>query len=275
MCGTSFTREISLPHAIYSLVDIFWDPETQGKHRRGRFRLLWPLCPLTRTNPEIHLPHHPAGSFIILFFIRPWFIEEKAKHNRNFPFLLAAFLNSFSPWVAKVTIGQTLQHLFCKMLQKGACDITSKEVSFEWEPHTAGFFSRTQKLGHPTWLPHWPWEWKGWSYNFRVVFNKWRPRRKLEKSNLVLRSFVRWVGKRTIFSIYISCYEQLFFSLENCESGVDTHDGNARGACCMFPFTFRGKEYHSCTSDGVTLKGKWCATTGNFTRDNKWGLCFN
>ena len=29
------------------------------------------------------------------------------------------------------SIGQTLQHLFCKMLQKGACDITSKEVSFD------------------------------------------------------------------------------------------------------------------------------------------------
>ena len=36
------------------------------------------------------------------------------------------------------------------MLQKGACDITSKEVSFEGEPQTAGFFSRTQKLGHPS-----------------------------------------------------------------------------------------------------------------------------
>lgn len=52
--------------------------------------------------------------------------------------------------MAKVTTGQTLQHLFCKMLQKGACDITSKEVSFEGEPQTAGFFSRTQKLGHPS-----------------------------------------------------------------------------------------------------------------------------
>ena len=40
VCGTSFTREISLPYALYSLADIFWDPETQGKHRCGRFRLL-------------------------------------------------------------------------------------------------------------------------------------------------------------------------------------------------------------------------------------------
>lgn len=215
MCGTSFTRKISLPYAIYSLVDIFWDPETQGKHRRGRFRLLWPLCPLTRTNPEIHLPHQPAGSFIILFFIRPWFIEEKAKHNRNFPFLLAAFLNSFSPWVAKVTIGQTLQHLFCKMLQKGACDITSKEVSFETEPQTAGFFSRTQKLGHPTWLPHWPWEWKGWSYNFRVVFNKWRPRRKLDKSNLVFEIICKVGGKEDNFlNLHFVLWTAFLFSRE-------------------------------------------------------------
>ena len=51
--------------------------------------------------------------------------------------------------MAKVTIGQTLQHLFCKMLQKGACDITSKEVSFEWGPQTAGFLFTDSKVRPP------------------------------------------------------------------------------------------------------------------------------
>lgn len=64
-----------------------------------------------------------------------------------------------------------------------------------------------------------------------------------------------------------------FFPLENCESGVDTHGGNSNGDCCVFPFKFNGKLYHSCTTDG--LKQKWCSTTYNFARDKKWGLCFN
>jgi len=61
--------------------------------------------------------------------------------------------------------------------------------------------------------------------------------------------------------------------IENCESGVDTHGGNSNGDCCVFPFKFNGKLYHSCTTDG--LKQKWCSTTYSFSRDKKWGLCFN
>lgn len=212
VCGTSITRKISLPYALYSLVDIFWDPETQGKHRRGPFCLLWHLFPLTRTNPEVHLPHHPTASFIILFLDLS---RKKLSITEILTFLLAAFLDSFSPWVAKVTIGQTLQHLFCKMLQKGACDINSKEVSFEWGPQTAGFFSRTQKLGHLTLLPHWPWKWKGWSYNFRVVFNKWRPRRKLEKSNLVFEIICKVGGKEDNFlNLHFVLWTASLFSRE-------------------------------------------------------------
>lgn len=101
------------------------------------------------------------------------------------------------------------------MLQKGACYITSKEVSFEWGTQTAGFFSRTQKLGHLTWLPHWPWEWKGWSYNFRVVFNKWRPRKKLEKSNLVFEIICKVGGKGDNFlNLHFVLWTASLFSRE-------------------------------------------------------------
>ncbi|KAJ7391723.1 hypothetical protein OS493_017421 [Desmophyllum pertusum] len=61
--------------------------------------------------------------------------------------------------------------------------------------------------------------------------------------------------------------------IENCESGVDTYGGNSVGNCCAFPFLYNGKMHHSCTTNGH--KKKWCSTTYNYTRDKKWGFCFN
>lgn len=60
--------------------------------------------------------------------------------------------------------------------------------------------------------------------------------------------------------------------LEECESGLDTHGGNSGGNCCVFPFKFRGKLYHDCTTDGYSIK--WCSTTYDFKTDKKWGLCY-
>jgi len=61
--------------------------------------------------------------------------------------------------------------------------------------------------------------------------------------------------------------------IETCESGIDTYAGNSAGQCCAIPFRYNGKEYHSCTTDGHTKK--WCSTTYNYTKDKKWGFCFN
>ena len=64
----------------------------------------------------------------------------------------------------------------------------------------------------------------------------------------------------------------VYYFSEECESGLDTHGGNSGGNCCVFPFKFRGKLYHDCTTDGYTIK--WCSTTYDFKRDKKWGLCY-
>lgn len=41
----------------------------------------------------------------------------------------------------------------------------------------------------------------------------------------------------------------------------------------MFPFTYSGQQYRSCTdADSQKL---WCATTKNYDDDNKWGYCQN
>lgn len=52
-----------------------------------------------------------------------------------------------------------------------------------------------------------------------------------------------------------------------------TFGGNADGAKCAFPFTFLGEEYDSCTTEGRSDGYRWCATTGNFDQDKKYGFC--
>lgn len=61
--------------------------------------------------------------------------------------------------------------------------------------------------------------------------------------------------------------------LEDCESGIDTHGGNSGGNCCVFPFLYKGKLYHDCTTDGFIKR--WCSTTYEFKKDKKWGICYD
>uniref|UniRef100_A0A672Q5X8 Cation-independent mannose-6-phosphate receptor-like n=1 Tax=Sinocyclocheilus grahami TaxID=75366 RepID=A0A672Q5X8_SINGR len=42
---------------------------------------------------------------------------------------------------------------------------------------------------------------------------------------------------------------------------------------CIFPFKFLGKFYSECTTQGRTDGRKWCATTSDFDKDQKWGFC--
>ncbi|KAJ7340326.1 Cation-independent mannose-6-phosphate receptor [Desmophyllum pertusum] len=41
------------------------------------------------------------------------------------------------------------------------------------------------------------------------------------------------------------------------------------GSWCHFPFTYRGKVYHKCTTDGYSKP--WCSTTEKYKRS--WGVC--
>uniref|UniRef100_A0AAQ5ZQF5 Insulin-like growth factor 2 receptor n=1 Tax=Amphiprion ocellaris TaxID=80972 RepID=A0AAQ5ZQF5_AMPOC len=42
---------------------------------------------------------------------------------------------------------------------------------------------------------------------------------------------------------------------------------------CVFPFILMKKSYTECTTDARTDGKKWCATTGNYDTDRKWGFC--
>uniref|UniRef100_A0A3B3TLL0 Fibronectin type-II domain-containing protein n=1 Tax=Poecilia latipinna TaxID=48699 RepID=A0A3B3TLL0_9TELE len=48
---------------------------------------------------------------------------------------------------------------------------------------------------------------------------------------------------------------------------------HSTGDPCHFPFVFRGIPYDECTTDGRTDFKSWCATTDNYDRDQRWGFC--
>ncbi|XP_005392450.1 PREDICTED: matrix metalloproteinase-9 [Chinchilla lanigera] len=54
---------------------------------------------------------------------------------------------------------------------------------------------------------------------------------------------------------------------------VPTYYGNANGAPCHFPFTFNGRSYSACTTDGRTDNTPWCSTTAHYDTDRQFGFC--
>nr|XP_025870526.1 matrix metalloproteinase-9 [Vulpes vulpes] len=54
---------------------------------------------------------------------------------------------------------------------------------------------------------------------------------------------------------------------------VPTHFGNADGAPCHFPFTFEGRSYSACTTDGRSDDTPWCSTTADYDTDRRFGFC--
>nr|XP_013795004.1 PREDICTED: epididymal sperm-binding protein 1-like [Apteryx mantelli mantelli] len=42
---------------------------------------------------------------------------------------------------------------------------------------------------------------------------------------------------------------------------------------CIFPFTYKGQTYTSCTTDGVFKGLPWCSLSSNYEQDPKWTYC--
>ncbi|XP_043921440.1 macrophage mannose receptor 1-like [Protopterus annectens] len=61
-----------------------------------------------------------------------------------------------------------------------------------------------------------------------------------------------------------------------CSQGYDdifSLNGNSNGQPCAFPFLFQNKWYADCTKAGRADGLSWCATTENYDKDEKYGLC--
>ncbi len=53
---------------------------------------------------------------------------------------------------------------------------------------------------------------------------------------------------------------------------VSATGGNpASGGFCSFPFTYRGRNFSSCTCEDIGQA--WCALSSNFDVDHMWGYC--
>ena len=50
--------------------------------------------------------------------------------------------------------------------------------------------------------------------------------------------------------------------------GIETFDGNAGGADCLFPFIYNGKAYFSCTTEDADPEFPWCETVNPGTTGN-------
>ncbi|XP_028648308.1 uncharacterized protein LOC114644336 [Erpetoichthys calabaricus] len=60
-----------------------------------------------------------------------------------------------------------------------------------------------------------------------------------------------------------------------CETKSEfrTTGGNANGAPCAFPFTYKGKPYKHCITYDENRQLPWCSTTRNYDEDKLWGYC--
>lgn len=56
-----------------------------------------------------------------------------------------------------------------------------------------------------------------------------------------------------------------------CKDSVPTIGGNADGACCTFPYIYKGVAYWTCTNKNASKE--WCSVTEVFEIDRKWGYC--
>lgn len=73
--------------------------------------------------------------------------------------------------------------------------------------------------------------------------------------------------------VFFSC--NLFSVQYLFHSEIYTLSGNSFGSPCVFPFKYNNTWHHECVRDSREDGYPWCATTSQYERDEKWGICPN